>query len=181
MVKGLQRRDLAETAPLLARMGSVPEPAPELPKVSLPEHVAEDYRTVSLSLKAHPLRFFRERLAEKGARPLSDLRTARDGRRVRVAGLVLIRQRPGTAKGVTFVTLEDETGAGNLVVWRDRFEAERKTVMTARLLLAEGKVQRQGEVIHLVAERFEDLSPWLGELAAGRSGEAALQRSRDFH
>jgi error-prone DNA polymerase len=180
MVKGLQTRDLTEAAPLLARMGGFAEKAPRLPEVPLPEHVAEDYRTTSLSLKAHPLSFFRTQLTKQGVRPTRELATTPNGRRVRVAGLVLIRQRPGTAKGVTFVTLEDETGIANLVVWPDRFEAARKTVMTSRFLCAEGKVQREGEVIHLVAERFEDLSPWLAEL---RDGEAAteLQKSRDFH
>jgi error-prone DNA polymerase len=142
--------------------------------------VAEDYRTTSLSLKAHPLSFFRARLAERSVRPARDLAVIPNGRRAKIAGLVLIRQRPGTAKGVTFVTLEDETGVANLVVWPDRFEAERKTVMTSRFLCVEGKVQREGEVIHLVAERFWDLSAWLADL---RDGEAAaeLQKSRDFH
>ncbi len=172
MVKGLQTRDLSETAPLLARMGGVEEAAPALPSLRLAEHVAEDYRTVGLSLKAHPCRFFRGRLAAKGVRPAEDLASIRAGARVRVAGLVLIRQRPGTAKGVTFVTLEDETGVANLVVWRDRFEAERRTVMTARFLLAEGRLQRERDVLHLVAERFEDLTAWLGDLRT---------QSRDFH
>ena len=155
--------------------------------------MAEDYRTTSLSLKAHPLSFFRARLMEKGVRPTRDLAATPNGRRARVAGLVLIRQRPGTAKGVTFVTLEDETGIANLVVWPDRFEAARKTVMTSRFLCVEGKVQREGDVIHLVAERFEDLSAWLADLReagpppscrrAGTSTEAArraAERATEF-
>ena len=178
MVKGLQTRDLGEEAPLLARMGGVAEAAPELPRLTLPEHVAEDYRTVSLSLKAHPCRFFRERLARRGVKPTRELATTANGRRIRTAGLVLIRQRPGTAKGVTFVTIEDETGIANLVVWRARLEANRRTVMTARFLAVEGKIQREGEVIHLVAERFDDLSGWLQEM---RDGDLELPKSRDFH
>ena len=180
MVKGLQTRDLTEEAPLLARMGGFAEAQPRLPEVPLPEHVAEDYRTTSLSLKAHPVSFFRARLAKKGVRPTRDLASTPDGRRAKVAGLVLIRQRPGTAKGVTFVTIEDETGIANLVIWRDRFEAERKTVMTSRFLCVEGKVQREQDVIHLVAERFEDLSAWLNDLRDGAAA-AELQKSRDFH
>jgi error-prone DNA polymerase len=179
MVKGLETRALDEEAPLLARMGKAAEPAPELPALRLPEHVAEDYRTTSLSLKAHPCRFFRERLARGGVRPTRDLKTIPNGRRAKIAGLVLIRQRPGTAKGVTFVTIEDETGVANLVVWKDRFEADRRLVMTARFLAVEGKVQREGEVIHLVAERFDDLSAWLQELREGEAVEVG--RSRDFH
>jgi error-prone DNA polymerase len=180
MVKGLETRSLAEEAPLLARMGASAETRPDLPRIALPEHVAEDYRTTSLSLKAHPVGFFRERLAKKGVRLNRDLASVPNGRRVRVAGLVLIRQRPGTAKGVTFLTLEDETGIANLVVWRDRFEAERRTVMTSRFLFVEGKVQCESDVIHVVAERFEDLSSWLGDLR-GDAADALLQKSRDFH
>jgi error-prone DNA polymerase len=81
---------------------------------------------------------------------------------------------------VTFVTLEDETGIANLVVWRDRFEAERRVVMTSRFLYVEGRLQREGDVIHVVAERFEDLSSWLNDLR-GDAAEAVLQKSRDFH
>ncbi len=180
MVKGLETKSLAEEAPLLARMGGFAETVPDLPRIALPEHVAEDYRTISLSLKAHPVGFFRPRLGKKGVRLNSDLAGVTNGRRVRVAGLVLIRQRPGTAKGVTFLTLEDETGIANLVVWRDRFEAERRVVMTSRFLYVEGKVQREGEVIHVVAERFEDLSSWLNDLRDDASN-AVLQKSRDFH
>jgi error-prone DNA polymerase len=184
MVKGLQTRDLTQEAPLLARMGGfgggLAEEPPRLPEVPLPEHVAEDYRTTSLSLKAHPLSFFRARLTKQGVRPTRDLATTPNGGRARVAGLVLIRQRPGTAKGVTFVTLEDETGIANLVVWPDRFEAARKTVMTSRFLCVQGRVQREGDVIHLVVERFEDLTAWLADLRDGGAA-AELQKSRDFH
>jgi error-prone DNA polymerase len=160
----------------------------ELPFMNLPQQVAEDYRTTSLSLKAHPCGFFRQDLRALGAVPAADLRTLRDGRRTAVGGLVLIRQRPGTAKGVIFLTLEDESGPANIVVWRDVFEAYRRLVMTASFLVVHGRLQKAGEVIHLVAERFTDLSPSLArlredevapEVRSRHSG--ALIRSRDFH
>jgi len=172
-------------APLLAGLG-LEEPAVELPRMSLPAHVAEDYRTISLSLKAHPCRFFRPLLEGLGAVTTETLKTLKDGARVTVGGLVLVRQRPGTAKGVVFVTLEDETGIANAVVWKDAFDAHRRTVMSASLLVIGGRLQRAGEVIHVVAERFLDLSDRLadmknaeGDLAPRRS--ARLQKSRDFH
>jgi error-prone DNA polymerase len=174
-------------APLLAGLG-LEEPAVELPRMSLPAHVAEDYRTTSLSLKAHPCGFFRTLLTSLGAVTTERLKSMKDGQRVTVGGLVLIRQRPGTAKGVVFVTLEDETGVANAVVWRDAFEANRRTVMSASFLLISGRLQRASDVIHVVAERFIDLSARLAELKyvdgdapLGRFTTERLQRSRDFH
>jgi len=110
----------------------------------------------------------------------------RDGRRVTVGGLVLIRQRPGTAKGVIFATLEDETGVANAVVWPDIFTANRRTVMTSSFLVVSGRLQIASDVIHVVAERFIDLSPRLAQLRGAdavppRTPAARLQRSRDFH
>jgi error-prone DNA polymerase len=173
--------------PLLAAMG-VAEPAVSLPLMSEPQEVAEDYRTTSLSLRRHPCSFFRADLQRLGAVPAAALKTRRDRSRLAVGGLVLVRQRPGTAKGVMFMTLEDETGVANVVVWKDRFEADRRLAMTAGFLVVHGRLQREGDVIHLVAERFTDLSPRLSEL---REDEAAVQvrsnvtgrliRSRDFH
>ncbi|MBW3559708.1 MAG: error-prone DNA polymerase [Proteobacteria bacterium] len=172
--------------------GAAPAGEPiQLPLMPLPEHVAEDYRTVSLSLKAHPVSFFRPALAAAGAVPARDLKLTRwrSGRRVAVAGLVLIRQRPGTAKGVTFITLEDETGAANLVIWQDRFQANRKTWMTASFILVRGQLQKANGVIHLVAETVEDWSPRLSDLRSGVGEPPRMQtevqgrllRSRDFH
>ena len=180
------------TAPLLALMGDPIEAKVELPGLRLPAEVAEDYRTHGLSLKAHPCRFFRKGLEARGAVPAATLkdRTLRNGRALAVAGLVLIRQRPGTAKGVVFITLEDETGPANVVVWPDRFEVHRKTVMTSAFLLVRGRIQKDagGGVVHLVAESFEDLSPALGRLREQRTVRPAqpdplpdLVRSRDFH
>ncbi len=149
--------------------------------------VAEDYRTTRLSLRKHPCEFFRPLLASKGATPAKAL-GKRNGQRIAVAGLVLVRQRPGTAKGVVFLTLEDETGPANIVVWRDVFEANRRTVMTASLLLVHGRLQHADNVTHLVAEGFEDLSARLADLK--EEGPAPqvrsrvsgrLLRSRDFH
>ncbi|MFZ5717891.1 MAG: error-prone DNA polymerase [Pseudomonadota bacterium] len=187
-VKGLAGEWGAERdAPLLLRQ-SLKEAQVELPFMSAPQHVAEDYRTTSLSLKDHPVRFFREDLARQRVVPCAALKTVRDRRRLSVGGLVLVRQRPGTAKGVVFMTLEDETGIANVVVWRDAFEANRRLVMSSAFLIVHGQVQKEGEVIHLVAERFTDLSGRLSELREdeGQIGvrskvSGALIRSRDFH
>ena len=170
------------------------EAAVNLPPVGLAQHVAEDYRTTSLSLKAHPCEFFRPMLDRLGCVRAADLKTIRSGARVAVGGLVLIRQRPGTAKGVVFITLEDESGPANAVVWQDVFKANRRTAMGSAFLVVHGRVQRdhngreEGEVIHVVAERFTDLTGELGRMReepqSARPGEAVrsrLVRSRDFH
>jgi error-prone DNA polymerase len=171
--------------PLLAGL-DWDEAAPRLPVMKEALEVTEDYRTTRLSLRKHPCEFLRPLLASRGATPAKALGT-RDNRRVGVAGLVLVRQRPGTAKGVVFLTIEDETGPANIVVWRDVFEANRRTVMTASLLVVHGKLQHADGVTHLVAERFEDLSARLADLKeegpaprlrSRTSGR--LQRSRDF-
>ncbi len=182
-VKGQAPEARVETdAPLLALMGAPPEGAIDLPAMALPAHVAEDYRTAGLSLKAHPCAFFRPLLASLGAVPADALRTMKDGRRVAVGGLVLVRQRPGTAKGVVFVTLEDETGPANAVVWRDIFVPNRRVVMGSGFLVVHGRLQRAGEVIHVVAERFTDLTGRLGEMKRESvDGVGRLVRSRDFH
>jgi error-prone DNA polymerase len=177
----------SETAPLLAGLGLEEAPV-ALPRMRLPTHVAEDYRTTGLSLKAHPCRFFRPLLERLGAVPTERLRSLKDGARVNIGGLVLIRQRPGTAKGVVFATLEDETGVANAVVWPDVFAANRRTVMSSSFLVVSGRMQRASDVIHVVAERFIDLSPRLvqlkspeGDAPIRRTAPAKLQRSRDFH
>src|SRR5690606_36428108 len=110
-------------------------------------HVAEDYRTFGLSLKEHPCVFFRDFLQRAGCVPAERLKTMKDGARVSVGGLVLIRQRPGTSKGVVFMTLEDETGVANAVVWKDVFQANRRLVMTTSFVIVRGRLQKQGEVI----------------------------------
>jgi error-prone DNA polymerase len=172
--------------PLLAGLDWDEQPA-RLPVMPEALEVAEDYRTTRLSLRKHPCEFFRPLLASKGATPAKDM-GKRNGQRVAVVGLVLVRQRPGTAKGVVFMTIEDETGPANIVIWRDVFQANRRTVMTASLLLVHGRLQHADNVTHLVAERFEDLSARLADLK--EEGPAPqirsrvsgrLLRSRDFH
>jgi len=186
-VKGLADELDDERAALLARQ-TVKEQQVELPFMSQPQQVAEDYRTTSLSLKAHPVTFFRDDLARMGVVPCAALKTARDRRRLSVGGLVLVRQRPGTAKGVVFMTLEDETGIANIVVWKDAFDANRRTVMTSAFLVVHGQVQSQDGVVHVVAERFTDLTARLSEMREDEAPIAAssrvtgrLIRSRDFH
>jgi error-prone DNA polymerase len=130
----------------------------------LGEHVAEDYSSLHLSLKAHPLALLRERMAALGYAPCASLAERPDGARVGVAGIVLVRQRPGTASGVIFATLEDETGIANVVIWSRMFERYRRVVLAARLMGVVGRLQREGIVIHLVAERLVDLTEHLAAL-----------------
>jgi error-prone DNA polymerase len=150
-----------------------------LPAMTLGEHVVADYQAVRLSLKAHPLRFLRAHYAARGFVTAGSLRNLRNGRRVSLAGLVLIRQRPGSAKGVCFITLEDETGIANLVVWPDAFYAQRKVVMGARLMIVHGVIQRDEQVrtaggspaaahdiIHLIARTLEDDTAMLRAISA---------------
>ncbi len=168
--------------PLLAALnGTMPaEPAATLPAMGLGEHVVEDYATLGLSLKCHPLALLRDELAPRGVVPAASLAAIPSGATARVAGLVLVRQRPGSASGVIFMTLEDETGIANLVVWPAVFERFRRVAMTGGMVEAAGKVQREGEVIHLVADRLADLTPMLRGLVAG-DGRALALASRDFH
>jgi error-prone DNA polymerase len=132
-----------------------------LPVMPLSEHVVNDYRTLRLSLKAHPMSFLRERVARARITACADLKQARDGAWVSVAGVVLVRQRPGSAQGVVFMTIEDETGIANSVIWPKVLERERKVVMGARLVVVHGRVQRHEDIIHVVAARLEDRSDWL--------------------
>ncbi len=142
-----------------------PEPAADLPAMGLGAEVAHDYARVRLSLKAHPLSFWRAEHAAAGRLTAADLTTARNGRRLEIAGLVLLRQRPGSAKGVIFMTLEDETGSANIIVWPQAFERFRRTVLTAKMLIVNGRLQREGLVIHVIADSLVDLTHRLGELA----------------
>lgn len=163
------------------RSRSRPSCAPALSAAALGEEVAEDYAATGLSLRRHPLALLRGAFAAADAVPASRLAALDGGARVGVAGLVLVRQRPGTASGVTFVTLEDETGVANLVVWSGVFERYRREVMAARPLLASGRLQREGRVVHVVARRLEDhlRARWRAAPPArlGRTGQAALPLS----
>jgi error-prone DNA polymerase len=146
------------------------EPDVALPEMPLSEHVVNDYQTLRLSLKAHPMSFLRERLRKERVSTCHDLRSMRDGQFVKVAGVILVRQRPGSAKGVVFMTLEDETGVANSVVWPKMLEKYRKSVMQARLMLVCGRVQRHESIIHVVATALEDRSEWLNLLSEWQSG-----------
>jgi error-prone DNA polymerase len=136
-----------------------------LPAMPLSEEVVADYQTQRLSLKAHPVAFLRASLAERGFVRACDLRARKYRSMVRVAGVVLIRQRPGSAKGVCFITLEDETGVANIVVWPDMMERHRKVVMGARLMEVRGRVEQDDEVIHIIAVHMTDATGELHRLS----------------
>lgn len=147
----------------------------DLPAVPTNRMVLEDYASMGLSLKAHPLSFIREELDARGVTPTSELRSEKlcpQGREISVAGLVLMRQRPGTASGVVFITLEDESGITNLILWKDTFEQFRRVARLSRVILAHGRIERQGEVVHVHVQSLECLDDRL---------EALVARSRDFH
>jgi error-prone DNA polymerase len=173
-VKGGAVKDGASSAPLFAAMGLEEGDAAEpvrLDSMGLSEEVVADYETLRLSLKAHPMSFLRAHFASLGAVPATAVAKTPDGRRTATAGIVLVRQRPGTAKGVVFLTIEDETGVANIVVWPKLFEQFRPIAMGARLILVRGRVQYAedapaGGVIHLVAETLEDRTADLDRLSA---------------
>ncbi|MGD9966940.1 MAG: error-prone DNA polymerase [Hyphomonadaceae bacterium] len=184
---GLDRRDALWAARGLNRVGGqedLPlfrqgedrsrEPDFDLPPMLLGEHIVEDYRTMGLSLKAHPASLLRRELTVRRVIRAEELTQIRNGERVRVAGLVLVRQRPGTASGVIFMTLEDETGIANIVVWPKLFEQFRREVLGGRLVAIDGPVQSESGVIHVIAERVRDYTPMLAQLsAAGLQMDAA--------
>ena len=173
-----QVRGLADSVlPLFAAADAGRRPRPELVEAPVPlrpmregGEVVEDYRSTGLSLRSHPVAFLRATLQAQGMATCADLAHLRDGRRVAVPGVVLVRQKPGSAKGVMFITVEDETGVANLVLWPDRYARQRRLVLSAGMIACHGRVQREGEVIHVVADRLEDLSDLLRSLA-GRDGD----------
>jgi len=118
--------------------------------------VVEDYRSLQLSLRNHPLSFLRPQLHEMQIVRCADLRSIRDGRNVEVAGVILVRQRPGSAKGVLFVTIEDETGVANGILWPNKFEIYRRQVMSASMIAMRGRLQKEGEIIHIICDRITD-------------------------
>ncbi len=141
------------------------DPEVSLPSMAIGEEVTHDYAALRLSLKTHPLGLLRAELEAAGAVPAESLLHTKDGKSVTVAGLALVRQRPGTASGVIFITLEDETGVANLVVWPRTFERFRSVVMAARLIRVTGKLQREGIVTHVIADHLEDMTHRLRALA----------------
>jgi error-prone DNA polymerase len=144
------------------------------------EAVVHDYRTLTFSLKAHPVSFLRPLFDRRGTLPTTRLLDPgiRPGAVLETAGLVLVRQRPGTASGVIFATLEDETGIANIIIWDRVFQKNRKAVLGSRLLAVRGELQREGLVTHLVARSFVDFTPHLTALANGYDlTDAALARA----
>ncbi|OCW58339.1 error-prone DNA polymerase [Hoeflea olei] len=177
-VKALDPLSSAERLPLFALADSRDlqnEPDVHLPPMPLGEQVINDYQSLSLSLKAHPMAFLRAELARSGCRVSADLETIRSGRQVQVAGLVLVRQRPGSAKGVVFETIEDETGVANIIVWPKVFEKFRAVVLGSRCVAVRGRVQNEDGVIHVVADHLEDLTPMMARISdmAGAMGGLA--------
>jgi error-prone DNA polymerase len=136
------------------------------------QEIVADYRSLGLTLRRHPLALLRRQLAKRRLATAAEIARTPHGRIVRTAGIVIGRQKPDTASGVVFVTIEDETGATNVIVWRDLGDRQRRELLGARLLAVYGKVEREGAVVHVLAGRLADLTPLLGELPT---------RSRDFH
>jgi DNA polymerase III alpha subunit len=154
-----------------------PEPAVTLPLMPLGEEVVNDYRFLALSLRAHPASFLRADLDRRGIVCNEALRTRRSGERVAVSGLVTIRQRPGTASGVIFMTIEDETAVANIIVWPNTFERFRAVVLGARYISVTGELQQESGVIHVVAARLDDLTPLLARLTENGPAIESLARA----
>lgn len=144
----------------------------ERPAPSEAQGITADYRSLGLTLGRHPLALLRRRLARERVVPAERLRQLRSGSLVRVAGIVTHRQRPGTAAGVVFATLEDETGSTNLIIWSSVMEEQREAILTSRLMVVDGELQSEQDVINVVVRRVHNYSRWLGELETS---------SRDFH
>jgi error-prone DNA polymerase len=171
---GLDRREAlwevsaAADRPVALYKGQVSEDGKHetitLPGMNLSEHVVQDYASTSLSLKAHPVSFVRPSLQQLHILSTKELSTAKNGQFVKVAGLVLVRQRPGTAGGICFMTIEDETGFANLVIFEKLFEEYRKPILQSRLIMVEGRLQVEGEVIHVIVSTCYDFSKLLRQL-----------------
>jgi len=142
------------------------EPGVALMPMTDGREVVEDYRMTQLSLRAHPVSFLRDELERRGIRRCGDLAAIRDGRPVEVAGVILVRQKPGSAKGVLFITIEDETGVAQGIIWPDRFEKYRRVVMSSSMVSLKGRLQKEGEVIHVIVDRITDCTPLLRQVGA---------------
>jgi len=158
--------------PLLPAATAAQEGMPLLRAPREGQEIVADYFSTGLTLRRHPLALLRDTLMKRGVIPNQELWGQPDGRSVTAAGLVITRQRPGSASGVTFVTMEDETGYVNLIVWKRVADAQRTALLESRLLLVRGKLQREGDVLHVIAHRLTDLSALLGDLTVA---------SRNFH
>ncbi len=161
---------------------SAVEPQLQLPSMSVAEHVFEDYATTGLSLKAHPVSFARDKLQALGITPTKDIGALNDGALVKVAGLVLVRQRPGTASGICFITIEDEGGIANLVVFEKLFSKYKKEILQSRLLMVEGQLQIEGKpgdtkVVHVVVQRCFNLNKLMQEATMNNMPALTLSRA----
>jgi len=185
--RGLARHRLHDM-PLFAHAGrqherlAGDEPVITLPKTPLGEAVAEDYRSLGLSLKAHPLDLLAKPLGVAGWQLCSHVQQAPDGKRLRIAGLVTMRQRPGTASGTVFITLEDGQGTANVIIWPKLTETYREALLRAQILGLVGRVQRQQAVVHFIAESLFNLNGFLRHIDASTGTKGAVRmKSRDFH
>ena len=177
-VRGLRRSGDKDDLPLLAfESAREREPDFALPPMLLGEHVVEDYRHLHLSLKAHPVSFVRAALDARRIVRNDDLIKAANDQRVTISGLVLVRQRPGTASGVIFMTLEDETSIANIIVWPKMFERFRPIVLGSRFVCVRGRLQSESGVIHVIADEIEDLTPLLGALSSDAISIDTLSRA----
>jgi error-prone DNA polymerase len=158
-------RGLTDAPASFVDQADLPEPPVALTPAPEPREVVDDYRSTGLSLRRHPVAFMREDLSQAGMITCRDLQALPDGKHVTVPGIVLVRQRPGSAEGVLFVTIEDETGVANLIIWPSVFERQRRLILSASTVACRGRVQREGEVIHIVAECLVDLSDRLRSLS----------------
>jgi len=185
-IKALRDEPLPLFAAAATRQNSViaelSEPEVALRPMTAGGEVVQDYGHVGLTLRQHPMAFLRDDLSRRRITTCAQAVNAKDGRWLEVAGLVLIRQRPGSAKGVIFMTLEDETGIANAVVWVKTFEKFRRVILSAGMVGIYGKLQREGEVVHLVAHRVTDLSDVLKSVGE-REGPFPLPHGRgdEFH
>ena len=174
-IRGLSNAPL----PLFDRLDAAPaDPPVPLTPMTDGRQVVEDYRSTGLSLRRHPVSFLRPDLAARGIVRCGDLDKHKDGKRLSVTGIVLVRQRPGSARGVLFVTIEDETGHANLIVWPPLFERQRRLILSATMIACRGKMQRESDVIHVIADELTDLSDMLKSV-----GERGIdgQKVRDIH
>ena len=165
-------RTLAVDEPTRLGMPAVPVAPPLLAAPTEGQEIVGDYETMGLTLRRHPLALLRDRLRMKNIRSAQEVAHSRNGQLIRTAGIVTCRQRPATASGVIFVTLEDETGYVNLIVWNDLADRQRRELLGSRLLAVHGEVQREGQVVHVLARRLADRSALRGRLATS---------SHDFH
>ena len=176
-IRGLRDEPLplfvAASADRQSLIPELDEPSVSLRPMAAGGEVVQDYRHLSLTLRAHPVSFLRSDLRRSGMITCNDAMQSKNGRWVEAAGIVLVRQRPGSAKGVMFITLEDESGIANLVVWPKVFEQNRRTILASGMIAVRGRIQREGEVVHLVVQRVTDLSAELASVGRRETRSSA--------